>query len=297
MVVFEAQTGSIAGYSGRCDYAHDSGAQFTFDAFGTVQFNSNGYGENANVKAQLDKEYGRYFCSTSTCGGLKNWVSSLGTVTEITKGCRVTVTLTDYVTKTAMADVKCCLGLMCQYTNASGEAYLGQFVFGTYGLVIAKTGYDNLIEDIVLSTADLKLARCLTPTGEPGPGTGCDAWPTWLRPFCIYVTGLIAITTTELTTTNTNLMTSFQIGIKDMYSKIDSSLISPIWGSIQTILTDISALWTSIEEVAEKAAQEATEWRKGITDLDKALHTWIETSIIDILIGALDREVDKGKKP
>ncbi len=257
MVCFVGQRCYLAGHYGFCDWAHDSGAQFTFDDFGTVQFNSNGYGENANVKAQLDKEYGRYFCSTAVCGGFKNWMSGIGTVTVIPKACRVTVTLTDCVTKTAMADVKCCIGLMCQYTNASGEAYLGQFAFGTYGLVIAKSGYENLVEDIMLSTADLKLARCLIPTGEPEPGVGCNAWATWLRPFCVYVTGLIAAEITTLTN-------RYIVPLTDFANKT--------WAEVQD-------LYVVTTKLVDDAAKEAAAWRESLSGVKVEVRSWISESL------------------
>ncbi len=257
MVCFVGQRCYLAGHYGFCDWAHDSGAQFTFDDFGTVQFNSNGYGENANVKAQLDKEYGRYFCSTAVCGGFKNWMSGIGTVTVIPKACRVTVTLTDCVTKTAMADVKCCLGLMCQFTDMKGEVYLGQFVFGTYGLVVAASGYENLVEDVMLSTAELRLTRCLSPTGAPVPGEGCNAWPSFLRPFCVYVTGLISAE-----------ITAFQ----NKYIVPLTSFANDVWQIVQD-------LYGVTADLVDNAAKEAQAWRADLAGLAKDVPGWIQSKV------------------
>jgi len=84
MVVFSGQTGGIGGVGwGKCMSASDSGAVFNFDKYGTVVFGSDGSGSNPNVAIQLQKEYGRYFCSTKVCGGFKNWISGKGTIIDI----------------------------------------------------------------------------------------------------------------------------------------------------------------------------------------------------------------------
>lgn len=80
MVVFRGQTGSIGGHRGKCIRASDNGALFDFDEFGKVDFVSN-MGRNKLITVELYSEYGRYFCSTRTCGGFKSWISSSGVVT------------------------------------------------------------------------------------------------------------------------------------------------------------------------------------------------------------------------
>lgn len=77
------QRGNIAGFYGTLNAVTDSSASFTFDMFGRIDFNSNGYGENDKITVQLVKETssGRYFCTSSTCGGMSNWINDMGTVT------------------------------------------------------------------------------------------------------------------------------------------------------------------------------------------------------------------------
>lgn len=81
-VVFQYnQRGSIGGEPVTIYWANDGGASVSFDKYGAITFNSNGFGENDKVSVQLQKEYNRYFCSTSSCGGFSNWVSSYATIT------------------------------------------------------------------------------------------------------------------------------------------------------------------------------------------------------------------------
>ena len=255
-------------------------------------------------------------------------------------GARVWLILKNSVTKEQLAGVRVCLGLMCHDTLPAGETYLGQYVYGVYGLTAAATGYNNLVETITLSQTEYHLTRELVPTGEIDPTKGCEGFPDWLKPICVFLTGFVTAAITALTTTIiTPLQEMIDDAVKvladmhavinqilidaaleaaawreslgdtvrgleawtfglvsDMYDKVETSLIMPLRASVESLWSDIGNLWSSIEEVIAAAETEVNARVKALSDLDKSIRAWIETSIIDVIISALDREVSGGTK-
>ncbi len=129
-----------------------------------------------------------------------------------------------------------------------------------------------------------------------------DAWKVTLDMYAVLentAAGLAAevqMRMNDIAQLTTDTQTWIWDGLKQTYDEVETNLISPLIASVDALWKDIGAVWLSIEEIVEKAIEEAAAWRKGITDLDASIRKWIENSIIDILICALDREVDGGKK-
>lgn len=242
MVVFEGQNGEIDGYAGHCDWANDSGAQFTFDEFGTVVFDSSGYDENSSVKVQLLKEYGRYFCSTSTCGGFKNWISQLGIVTPRPTGGRVTIIVMDSVQKTPITGAHVCLGLMCHDTPENGEVYVGQFAFGTYTLNITHPDYEPLTETLDVNAETIRTSRSLIPLGGGGGEKACEDFPAWLRPLCVFFRGLL----------------------KPLIDRLDKYYDAEIAPKLAWISARFDEVQAKYEDLVARAEEEAAAWRAGL---------------------------------
>lgn len=242
MVVFEGQTGDIGGHRGRCDWANDSGAQFTFDGFGTVVFDSSGYGENSSVTVQLIREYNRYFCSTAVCGGFKNWISQLGTVTPRPAGGRVTIIVMDAVQKIPVAGAHVCVGLMCQDTPENGEVYVGQFAFGSYTLNITHPNYEPLTETFEVDREIIRTSRSLTPRGGGGGEVSCEDFPAFLRPLCVFFRGLL----------------------KPLIDRLDRYYEAEIAPRLAWISVRFEQVQTMYEDIVARAEDEAKAWRAGI---------------------------------
>lgn len=81
-----------------------------------------------------------------------------------------------------------------------------------------------------------------------------------------------------------------------LYAEIENNLIDPLTSSVAALWSDIGNLWSSIEEVIATAEQEVTARVTAITELDKSLRSWIETSIIDIVITGLNVQLKKEEK-
>jgi hypothetical protein len=55
----------------------------------------------------------------------------------------------------------------------------------------------------------------------------------------------------------------------------------------------IQEIWNRLDEIVQASETEAAAWRAGVAGIWDQLEGWIEERIINILIRALDKEVEK----
>lgn len=172
---------------------------------------------------------------------------------ECTPASAIYITIKNSVTGAVLEDIRVCLGLMCTQTSGTGETYIGRYAYGTYGLSIAANGYENLIETLDVAASEYHLTRDLVPTGALVPGEGCDAVPSWIKPFCILFSGFITSAIAALTET---VITPLQ----DMHD------------ALVRVVADMSAV---LSQVSSDLAAETQVRIDSVTALDASLRTWV----------------------
>jgi hypothetical protein len=191
MVIFAGQCKTVAGYYVCCNKANDKGAVITIDGLGIITLNKKGHGENGQAIVQLRKQFGRYFCSTDTCGGFRNWVSSDMLIREKRRGGRVRVNVFNLYTKEPVEDALVKIGLFQRRTDKQGTAVFGYMKYDTYELSIEKEEYKTLTDTITTENESETYNYAIQPTLDITPETPKEDIPKILQPIVNYVSLLV----------------------------------------------------------------------------------------------------------